>query len=126
MGYRSRVLASFGLILTGLSGTVLTTTSAAGAAPVKVVTCAGKAVYKPTTYVLACGDGGAWLSAIHWTAWGAKSAVGTTTFEQNICTPNCAAGNIATYRHSIVHLSAPQSSKLGMVFTKPVVNYTRH
>jgi hypothetical protein len=126
MRYRHRVLAVLGLILAVVPGAGIAATAAASATPVKIVGCNGKTVYKPTMFVLACGDGGSELTATHWTSWGANGAKGTTKLGLNLCSPNCASSGMSFFPHSTVRLSAPQSSKQGMVFTKLVVNYTLH
>jgi hypothetical protein len=69
--------------------------AAAGAAtgvPV-VVDCAAQPRTRPGQYTLACGDGNASLTGLHWDSWGATAAFaeGTSTF--NDCAPSCVAGH---------------------------------
>ena len=52
---------------------------------------------KPAQIIVACGDGGFYLSKIHWTSWSAKGAMGTGLGNANDCNPNCAAGHFHTY-----------------------------
>ena len=58
-----------------------------------VVDCAMQAQTRPGQFVLACADGGASLSGLHWASWGSSAAFadGVSTF--NDCTPSCVAGH---------------------------------
>ena len=68
------------------------TAAAAGSVPV-VVDCAVHAQTRPGQYVLACGDGGAYLAGLRWATWGSSAAFadGISTFSD--CVPNCVAGH---------------------------------
>jgi hypothetical protein len=46
-----------------------------------LVDCAVHGQVRPGQYILACGDGGGYLSGLHWAAWGASAAFadGTST-----------------------------------------------
>jgi hypothetical protein len=70
--------------------------TAAAAAPV-VINCTGHAQIRPGRYILACGDGNAYLRRLHWAAWGQASAFGTGTDTFNICIPSCAAGHLRSF-----------------------------
>jgi hypothetical protein len=48
--------------------------------------------FKPKRIVIACGDAGIFLGKLKWSSWSASSAKGTGTYNQNDCTPDCAAG----------------------------------
>ena len=50
--------------------------------------------YKPETIMIYCGDGGAYVSKIHWTEWGQEGAEGTGEYYRNLCEPDCADGKI--------------------------------
>ena len=50
--------------------------------------------YKPETIMIYCGDGGAYISKIHWTKWGQDGSRGTGEYYRNLCDPNCADGKI--------------------------------
>jgi len=50
--------------------------------------------YKPETIMIYCGDGGAYVSKIHWTKWGQEGAEGTGDYYRNLCEPDCADGKI--------------------------------
>lgn len=69
---------------------------AASGLPV-VVSCTGHAQTRPSRYVLACGDGNAYLTGLHWSSWGPASAfaAGTDTFK--VCIPSCTAGHLHNF-----------------------------
>ena len=58
--------------------------------------------YKPETIMIYCGDGGAYISKIHWTKWGQDGAKGTGEYYRNLCEPDCADGKIV---HAPVNFS---------------------
>ncbi|HWF81241.1 MAG TPA: hypothetical protein VN695_11715 [Streptosporangiaceae bacterium] len=70
--------------------------AAATSLPV-VIDCAMKHHVKPSGYILACGDGSAFLARIHWAAWGGQAAFGNGTESLRICKPNCAEGKTVTF-----------------------------
>ena len=86
-----------------------------------VLTCSGKTVVKPSSYVLACADANTYFNSVHWTSWGSKSATATATFVENNCAPTCAGGKFLKYPAKLT-LSQPKSTKLGLLFS--VVNYS--
>jgi hypothetical protein len=49
-----------------------------------------------------CGDGGAYMSKIHWTKWDQDGAEGTGEYYRNLCEPDCADGKIV---HEPVNVS---------------------
>jgi hypothetical protein len=51
--------------------------------------------------MLACGDGGFYISRIAWTRWGMRQAVGIGVGHQNDCVPDCARGHFHTYRVTV-------------------------
>lgn len=97
------------------------TTAANQALVPSVLTCAGKTTVRPSSYVLACADANTYFTSVHWTTWTARSATGTATLVQNNCTPTCAAGKFLKYPAKLT-LSAPQSTKLGVLFS--IINYS--
>jgi len=58
--------------------------------------------YKPETIMIYCGDGGAYISKIHWSAWSQDGANGTGEYYRNLCEPDCADGKIV---HAQVNVS---------------------
>jgi hypothetical protein len=98
--------------------------AAASTAPVpSVLTCAGKVVVKPASYVLSCADANTYFTSIHWTTWTSRSATATATFVQNNCAPNCAAGKFIKHPATLT-LSQPKNTKLGLLFAMVRYSYT--
>ncbi|OYV60140.1 MAG: hypothetical protein B7Z69_05075 [Actinobacteria bacterium 21-73-9] len=102
----------------GLGGTGAVTASAP-----RVATCTGDAVVEPTTLTLTCADANSALTATRWSAWGATSARGVTTFALNLCTPNCAASPLSYFPGASVVLDAPVATGHGDRFSRAVVTY---
>ena len=93
------------------------------ASAVKVLTCTGTTVSRPSNFVISCADANAALTQTHWTTWSANSATGTTRFALNLCKPYCAASKMSYFSKSTVRLSTPVSAKHGRLFSKLVVRY---
>jgi len=120
----SRIVGSTAMIITaislGLVGAAVASQAASASTP-SVLTCAGKVVMRPTSYVLACADANTYFNSIKWTTWGKTTATATATFVQNNCEPDCAAGKFISYPATL-KLSKPKSTKLGLLFS--AINYT--
>lgn len=58
-----------------------------------LASCTGSGLVKPRDYTLACADGGIWLSGVTWLSWTGTGALGSGTFGQNNCVPDCAQGS---------------------------------
>ena len=100
----------------------------AGATPakspaVKILTCDGATLAKPSNFVISCADANAALTNTHWTTWNSRGATGITRFALNLCNPYCAASPISYFLKSTVRLSAPVMTKHGRLFSKLVVRY---
>jgi len=54
--------------------------------------CTSKVRVKPSSIVLACGDGNFYVTRIGWTRWDARRAAGTGTGHLNDSRPDCARG----------------------------------
>ncbi len=66
---------------------------AAGTSAVPVVVvCFNKTQIRPGSYLLACGDGSAYLEHLSWADWASSSALASGTLLFNNCTPDCADG----------------------------------
>ncbi|WP_433590414.1 hypothetical protein [Nocardia sp. CA-145437] len=65
-------------------------------APVVNDCVANKAVEKPASMLLACGDGGLSVRDITWSSWGPDTAEGDGTEYRRVCEPSCAAGRTAS------------------------------
>lgn len=62
-----------------------------------VINCTRQTQTRPGRYTLACADGNAYLTGLHWAAWGSASAFATGTDTFNICVPSCAAGHLHSF-----------------------------
>ncbi|MGW2812242.1 hypothetical protein [Streptomyces sp. NPDC001415] len=62
-----------------------------------VVDCSGHSQVRPSSYLIACGDGNNGLVSLRWTQWGPTSAVGRGLDKVNDCVPYCAAGRFHSY-----------------------------
>ena len=130
---RRRVKAA-ALALAGVAVLATTACAAASAATVGqqstgvpvVVTCAQKTQVRPATFVLACGDGNASLDSLHWSAWGASSALASGTSGFDDCTPDCVTGHVHTFPALIVlwgakalpgHASVRYFSEMTIIYT---------
>src|ERR1700722_7909880 len=72
--------------------------AAQGASSLPVlVNCTQHRQTRPGSYILACGDGNAYVAGLHWASWGqaAAFAAGTDTFRS--CIPSCAAGHLHSF-----------------------------
>src|SRR5689334_15826746 len=67
-----------------------------GGEPV-IVDCLWHPHVRPADFVIACGDGNSVLSSVHWSQWGAGSAVAEAVNQVNDCKPYCAAGRFHSY-----------------------------
>ncbi len=58
-----------------------------------VVSCAMHGQTRPGTYLLACGDGNAYVSKLQWASWGSSAAFASGSYAFNTCIPSCVAGH---------------------------------
>jgi hypothetical protein len=97
--------------------------SASGASGLKITNC-NKAVSKPKSVTLTCGDGNTVLSGLSWSSFGGGSASASGTFKMNTCEPNCASGKVVSYPVS-VKATSPRSCKGGLrVYNKVTLKFT--
>jgi hypothetical protein len=68
----------------------------------KIITCLNKGRVRPTSYILACGDGSDYLARLHWESWTSGLATATGKFILNTCTPSCAQGKFLTNQVIVV------------------------
>ena len=73
-------------------------------------------VYKPSTIMIMCGDGGILVQKIRWQSWSSESAKGTGTWAENLCEPSCAEGEI---------VYAPVNLELSNLSARKGKNYLR-
>lgn len=110
-----------GVVVAALVSTAAPLAAAGGAPGVgpalpRVLTCAGKAVVRPTRYVLACADANTYFEAIHWKTWTRTLARATAVFVENTCTPTCAEGRFATHPATLA-LSEAKQTRYGLLFS---------
>jgi len=70
---------------------------------------------RPTTIVLACGDGNALLSDLIWTSWTSSSATATGQYVRNTCIPSCAQGTFVMSA-ALIRLAYPIQTGVGPQF----------
>jgi hypothetical protein len=73
-----------------------------------LVDCLWHQRFRPTDFLLACGDGNSILTGMHWTQWNDNTAVAQGVNAVNDCKPYCAAGKFHKYPVT-VRLDRPAS-----------------
>ncbi len=80
---------------------------------------------RPKSYLLACGDGAAWLDDMEWSDWGTPTAYATGVEMQDNCKPDCADGTPIRYpaevtltdlvdgQYTLMRISAPGAGWTG-------------
>ena len=96
------------------------TRSAAGRTA--LISCEHVATFRPSSYVLACGDGNASLERLRWSAWTKARAAARGVYHVNDCVPYCAAGHFHDYPATVV-FDRPVSSSFGTAFNRVVVKF---
>jgi hypothetical protein len=87
--------------------------------------CESKPQVEPASLVLACGDGGDRMTAMHWTSWAPTHATGTGIQSLNDCTPNCAMGHFHDYPVDISLIgSVLVAQNEPFAYTKITLTYT--
>ena len=91
-----------------------------------VVDCAMQAQTRPGQFVLACADGGASLSGLHWASWGSSAAFADGTSTLNDCVPTCVAGHGHSFPALVALWGAqPRPGHAGeRYFTRMTIIYT--
>ncbi len=119
--FNKHLLASGILVVTLLAA--VGTTAFATSTPLKITNCT-KAVGRPKTLTLTCGDGNTLLFGLRWSSFGGASAQATGTLELNTCTPNCAAGKFVRYPVA-VKAHDPRACKAGpRVYNELTLRFT--
>lgn len=95
---RLATLAAMALALTAVAAPAAQAATTIDPTKTYLVDCGGAPKVKPKTIMLACGDGGVFIKKITWSSWDANGATGIGTLVSNVCVPNCAAGNVDTYK----------------------------
>ena len=88
----------------------------------RIMTCAGKTVVEPKSYVITCADANSLLVKMHWTWWTPTFATALATYSANDCTPNCAAGKFHNYP-ARVSFSGTERTKYGPLYSRLEVFY---
>lgn len=65
---------------------------AAGSTQTWAINC-GREQYKPRGIIVTCADAGVSLSRLEWSRWTHTTARATGIYNENTCTPSCAAGH---------------------------------
>jgi hypothetical protein len=90
----------------------------------RILTCTGKLLSKPTTYLLSCADANAGWTDMTWSSWTARRATGYGILRQNNCTPNCAGGKFVNYRATVTLSKVVATEKYGELFSRAVFRYS--
>ncbi len=107
---------------------MVTTTVPASELPGVLANCTdslpqrNQASVKPTSIVLACGDGNTGTEDLVWTSWTQTDASATGEVWENNCIPDCADGTIEVYPASF-SLSDVVTTTSGRVFSQMVAVY---
>ena len=97
--------------------------AASSAKNVKISNC-DKALVRPKSVTLTCGDGNVALTKLSWSSFGGSSAKATGKIEINGCEPDCAAGKTKSYPVKVV-ASKPRSCRRGLsVYVYVAVTFT--
>jgi hypothetical protein len=97
--------------------------AAFGAGNVKITNCV-KAVSRPRSLTLTCGDGNTALSGLRWSSFGDASARAQGTFEMNTCKPNCAEGKVVRYPVSVKAYDGRGCKRSLTVYNKLTLKFT--
>lgn len=78
----------------------------------------GAPTLKPSQLMIACGDGGFFITGLRWSNWSQRAAAGAGTGHLNDCEPTCAAGHFHAYPVEIA-LATPRTcgKTSGLQFT---------
>jgi hypothetical protein len=75
------------------AGTGFASTASPASHSVVLVNCGAKGVQAPSEFTLACADGGAGLTKLHWASWKGGEAFATGSEYVHDCIPSCAASD---------------------------------
>lgn len=122
---RRRTAALLLSLACGAAAVVAAPARANGAGRTALITCAHVAAFKPSSYVLACGDGNASLERLRWSTWSKARARARGVYHVNDCVPYCAAGHFHDYPADAV-FDRPVSTSVGTAFDRVVVTFGRN
>jgi hypothetical protein len=91
-----------------------------------IITCLQKGQIRPSSYMIACGDGSQYLAKLRWASWTRDVASGTGEYSFNTCTPSCAQGKYITSKVLAVlwHTTAVPHHTGMRAFTRLTIIYT--
>ena len=80
---------------------------------------------QPKSFILLCGDGGAWLDGLVWSHWGAATSTATGVLLEKTCDPTCAAGGTtsSTATVTLTGLKDGRYTSLRIVTPRGVSDY---
>ncbi|MEV5840853.1 hypothetical protein ACGF3G_07240 [Streptomyces sp. NPDC048179] len=96
IGLGAALLLTAGMTTASATPPTPAATRASAQHPV-LVDCLWHQRFRPTDFMLACGDGNSLLTGMRWTRWNDSTAVGQGVNVVNDCKPYCAAGKFHKY-----------------------------
>ncbi|MET9084479.1 hypothetical protein ABZX77_21795 [Streptomyces sp. NPDC004237] len=96
IGLGAALLLTAGMTTASATPPTPSATRASAQHPV-LVDCLWHQRFRPTDFMLACGDGNSLLTGMRWTQWDDHTAVGQGVNVVNDCKPYCAAGTFHKY-----------------------------
>ncbi|MFG2937388.1 hypothetical protein [Streptomyces sp. NPDC048282] len=96
IGLGAALLLTAGMTTASATPPTPSATRASAQHPV-LVDCLWHQRFRPTDFLLACGDGNSLLTGMRWTQWNDRTAVGQGVNVVNDCKPYCAAGKFHKY-----------------------------
>ena len=86
------------LPIAALAAVLLALAAGASASPrARVVGDCRHSQVRPSSIILACADGNAAFTRLHWESFGGDTAHATGSYAFNDCTPTCVAGHVHSY-----------------------------
>jgi hypothetical protein len=117
-GVRAGLALSVVTIIAGVAAVAVSARPTATASSVTRASSCGNLRYKPSQYVIACGDAGLIATNLTWSRWTQKSADATGTGVEKTCDPDCASGGFES-APIVLHLNKPRKcDKGGRIFSK--------
>jgi len=89
----------------------------------RILTCLMRPEIRPSSYIIACGDGNAYWQGVKWTGWGGTTTTGTGQYVGNDCIPDCADGTFHAYPLTIVLSHLVRTSRYGPLYAQARFTY---
>lgn len=110
--------------LTAAPGVTGSANAAAVSGLPALLSCGGSRLVRPAgMVVLSCADANTEISRTHWRTWTRLSAVGTTDFAVNLCTPTCVASRMRLFPGATIRLLGAERTRHGLVFSRAQITY---